>query len=75
MSKLKVGDVISDYEIVDIRNRFAFGVNPAKECKRPYMIWIVTEDGCAVHSAYDFWCQEVAEGLFSYLCQNRNERR
>lgn len=73
MSKLKVGDVISGYEIVDIKRRFAYGVNPSKKCTRPYMIWIITEDGCAVYSAYDFWCEEVAIGLFSYLCRNRNE--
>lgn len=69
MPKLKVGDEISGYEIVDIKRRFAFGVNPSKECMRPYMIWFVTEDGCAVYSAYDFWCKEIAEGLYSHICR------
>lgn len=64
---LKVGDVIANYKIVDIRGGMVLGVNPNKECPQPYAFWYLDSDGCGVHWGSYFNCGELATRLFRNL--------
>lgn len=64
---LKIGDVVANYKIVDIRGGMVLGVNPNRSCPQPYAFWYLDSDGCGVHWGSYFNCGELAERLFHNL--------
>lgn len=74
---LKIGDVVANYKIVDIRGGMVLGVNPNRSCPQPYAFWYLDSDGCGVHWGSYFNCGELAERLFHNLskCSEKSRRR